>query len=268
MVGSADERLTSRRRKIRSSIGILVIVGFFGFGWLDRTEEASLTFGDLRRIVVISDAGPVEVASGEENRAHHVDSFMLRGPTIELATDDDEAVFRVRCETSWPCRATTSIEVKPGTELLVIATGGTVQVSSFSGDLTVFASAGEVLLGPVAGSARVVSDDGDVAGFGLSLDELTVEVDDAELDLEFAQSPASVVLTSDRGSVDLSLPDTGYDLRLPEPDERDAAIDLQLRADATDASSASAQTTETTDEGPGTVAIRANGTITVRPFEE
>ncbi len=202
---------------------------------------------------MVSDAGPVVVTSGDENRASHTDSFLIRRPTIELATDGDEAVLRVLCDTMWPCRATTTIEVQPGTELLVIAADGTVQISSFSGDLTVFSDHDDVYLGPVSGSARVVSATGNVAGFGLQLDQLTVELDDAAMDLEFAASPETVVLTNDRGVVDLVVPDTGYDLMVFTEDELADQVDLQVGTDP---------------NTPATVSIRSGGAVRVLPFVE
>lgn len=253
MVGSVQARENRRRRILRWGIGTVLLVLFFGFGWLDRTEEAGLSFGDRRRIVVVSDAGPVVVRSGEENRARHVDSFLLRGPTVELATDDDEAVFRIRCDTAWPCRATTEVQVRPDVELVVISSGGTVLVSSFDGDLTVFADHDDVNLGPVSGSARVVSGTGDVAGFGLALDQLTVEVDSASMGLEFATTPASVVLTNERGLVDLALPDTGYDFTVITPDEVAERVDIGVAAAPSSGSS---------------VSIRSGGPVTVEPFVE
>ena len=226
---------------------------FFGFGWLDRTEDAELSFGDRRRIVVVSDAGPVSVVSGDENRARHVDSFLLRRPTIELGTDDDEAVFRIRCDTSWPCRANTEIEVVPGVELVIISTNGTVQITSFSGDLTVFSDHDDVYMGPVSGSARVVSTSGDIAGFGLGLEQLTVEVGDAEMDLEFALPPLSVVLNNSQGDVALWLPDSGYRLMVRTENESVEQVDIQVGVD---------------EASDATVSIRSGGAVTVLPFVE
>ncbi|MEZ5229475.1 MAG: hypothetical protein R2710_23280 [Acidimicrobiales bacterium] len=252
MAGSIEAKATRRRRILRGSIAAVLVV-FFGFGWLDRSDEASLSFGDRRRIVVVSDAGPVEVRSGTENRASHSDSFLVRRPTVELANDGDEAVFRVRCETRWPCRATTSIEVVPGTELVVIADAGAVQVHSFAGNLTVFSDRDDVLLGPIAGSARVVSATGDVAGFGLALEQLTVELDDASMALEFAAPPLTVVLTNDSGNVDLVVPDTGYDLTVVTDDDMADQVDVGVGAAA---------------ETGSTVSIRSGGPVTVSPFDQ
>ncbi len=230
-----------------------LLVLFVGFGWFDRSEEAGLSFGERRRLLVISDAGPVVVTTGGENRAHHRDSFLVRRPTVELATDGDEAVLRITCDTAWPCRATTTIEATPGIELVVIATGGTVQVSTFSGDLTVFADGGDVYLGPLSGSARVVSGTGDVDGFGLALDQLTVEVDRAAMNLEFAESPSTVVLTNEQGIVDLTVPDTGYDLTVFAEDDVADQVEIGVGADpSTDA----------------TVSIRSGGPVTVSPFDD
>ncbi len=252
MAGSAEAR-AGRRRSLRLTVVVVLAALFFGFGWLGRTDEASLGFGDRRRIVIVSDAGPVNVISGDENLASHIDSFLVRRPTIELATDDDEAVLRVLCDTRWPCRAATTIEVKPGTELLVISSGGTVQVSSFSGDLTVFSDHDDVYLGPLAGSARVVSATGDVVGFGLTLQQLTVQLDDAAMDLEFAASPESVVLTNERGVVDLVVPDTGYAVTVFTEDDLADLVDLQIGTDP---------------DTPSTVSIRSGGAVTVAPFVE
>ncbi len=253
MAGSVDSRLGRRRRPLTViGLGLLAIV-FFGFGWLDRGDDAALSFEDRRRIMIVSDAGPVTITSGDENRASHTDSFLIRRPTIELATDDDEAIFRIRCETAWPCRSTTEVEVKPGVELVVIATGGIVQVNSFSGDLTIFSEHDDVYLGPVSGSARVVSATGDVAGFGLELEALPVEVDHSDIDLDFVESPRTVVLTNDEGTVDLDLPDTGYDLSVRTADELADQVEIGVGADSSTGA---------------TVSIRSGGAVTVSPGEE
>lgn len=235
------------------TIGVLVIGVFLALGWADRSDVGTIDTGLVGRMLVISDAGPVEVTRGEQNRVTHSDSWLVRPPQIEVVADDDEAVVRIRCRTSWPCRSAVKVETRPGVELVVIAADGGVQLESFEGALTVFADQGEIVAGPLVGSARLVNGSAGVRGFGLGLTELTVDVDEAPIDVQFAQSPSSVVLSSAEGPIRLEVPDTGYQFTIRTPEDSVDDVDISLIS---------------TDTSDAQISIRTDGPITVVPFAE
>lgn len=237
------------------AVGLIItlVALFFLIGWMDRSRVVENEFGTPRRAFVVSDAGPVSVTTGTTVRVTQYDSWLLSQPLIEQGVDDDEVVLRVSCPGSFPCRSRLSIEVPPGTELVVIATGGPVQLDGFEGDLTVFASGNDINLGPVRGSARIVSDTGDVAGHGMGLGALTVEVDRASMDLEFARAPESVILTAASGVIRLAVPDEGYRLAIRPEENQEERVRTEIEVD---------------ERAEETIAIRSEGTIAVVPFEE
>ncbi len=252
MTRPVADRSSRNRRRTLQGLGVALVATFFVFGWLDRSALETVDLGAARRIVVISDAGPVGVTVGETNQLDHGDSWLVQRPTFELDRDDDEVVVRLRCDTAWPCRSAAAVRVVSGTELVVVADGGTVTVERFDGELTVFAGHDQVALGPVRGSARVVAGSGDVLGNGLGLGQLTVEVDRAEIDLEFAESPQSVVITSAEGPVRLRVPDTGYDVAVRVGEDR--VDDVAIGVDAVPGADAM-------------ISIRGSGPVVVDPFE-
>ncbi len=253
MAERGDERSAARRRRGLRGMALGVVVLFFVLGWSDRSRTGEFALGDIRRVVVVTDAGPIEVRTGSVNRVRHADTWLLRGPEVESILDQDEAVIRVRCRTSFPCRSSVWIETVPGVELVVISADDVVTAPTFDGALTVFSGDSDVALGPIKGSARVVTGRGDVSADGLELAELTVEVDRSRIDVEFAASPASVVLTSARGPVRLAVPDTGYQISIRAAEERTDEVDVQVAS---------------VEESESQIAILSEGTVEVVAFEE
>ncbi len=251
MIRPVADRSSRNRRRVLLGLGIAAVSLFFVFGWFDRSALETVDLGSTRRIVVISDAGPVRVTEAGANQVDHRDSWLIHRPTVELGRDDDEVIVRLRCDTSWPCRSAASVRVVPGIELVVIANNGTVTVERFDGALTVFADHDQVALGPIRGSARVVAGTGDISGAGMALGQLSVDVDRASIDLEFSQPPQSVVVTSAEGPVRLSVPDTGYDVAVRVVEDRVDDVEIGV------ASVAGAD---------AIISIRGSGPVVVEPF--
>lgn len=200
-----------RRRSLL--VGLALTVFLVG-GWLDRSEIGQQSLGATRRLLVISDAGPVVVTTGSAITVTHRDSWLLSRPEIEIAEGPNETVVRTRCTGFTPCRSTLSVTVPAGIELVVVASQGGAHIEDFEGQVTVFSGStdGLVTLGPLSGTARVVAGGGTVEGFGLSLGELDVEVVDARVRLEFVQAPSALSIRGGRGSTELSLPVDEYEV--------------------------------------------------------
>jgi hypothetical protein len=247
-----EARRSGTRSRLLRGAGLFVVVAFFVFGWSDRSTVEVIELGAPRRVIVVSDAGPVVVRTSDSNRVTHSDSWVVRGPTVDLGSDQDESVVRIRCVTRFPCRSATTVDLVPGVELVVISLRDAVDVASFDGALTVFSEGGDVVLGPLRGSARVVSAAGRIDGFGLRATELTVEVDRAAIDLQFDSAPTSVVLTSVAGPIRLETPDTGYDVMVRTGPANANRVDVEV-ANVPGAAS--------------TVSIRSDGPVSILPFE-
>lgn len=207
-----DEPQSSRRR-------LWILAGFcfslfFLSGWFDQSIEQTLEVDAPTRLVIVSDAGPVGVSSIEAGQAAAItrrDSWLFSEPRFETVESVGETVVRVTCPGRFPCRSALHAEVPVGTEVIVVATTGVVDVQSHTGSLTVYSSASDgVVLGPVGGSARIVSRGGPISGFHLALDDLDVEADQSPVRISFSASPMSVRVSGSEELVQIAVPQRFY----------------------------------------------------------
>lgn len=211
-----------RRRFIRW-LGLAILIAFFVAGWSDQSAEETLEFAAAQRLMVVTNAGPVEVLTGQTLQVTHADSWLGSRPEIESAAVGGEAVVRVRCEGIMPCRSALTIEAPPGAEVVVVSEDDLVNLTQFDGSVTVYSRRGGVSLGAVSGSAKIVSLDGDVIGTGMELDTVTVAAEHSAIAMSFAAAPQSVVITGGSASVELYVPDVGYSVSVRQPDGADSS---------------------------------------------
>ncbi|MEZ5342602.1 MAG: hypothetical protein R2706_14490 [Acidimicrobiales bacterium] len=171
------------------------------------------------RVLIVTSAGPIEVASGDTNTLTRNESWLFSPPQVESASDDDEVVIRVTCEGRMPCRSALTLTVMPGTEVVVIATGGTVLATGLAGDVTIYDGYGDTVLGALSGSVKVVSDRGRVAGSGLSVSELDVSTVSSEVALSFTALPERVLVVTGREATRIRLPEGDVVLAITSPEE-------------------------------------------------
>ena len=227
MPSAADEP-TSRPHWLWIIVGFAVSL-FFLFGWFDQSLQATLSVDTPTRLVIVSDAGRVELSSipvGEATIIERRDSWLFSEPRFEMAEADGEAMVRVSCPGRFPCRSDLRAEVPVGTEVVVVATRGVVDVRGHDGSLSIYTSSTDgVVLGPIAGSARILSSDGPVNGFHLALDDLEVAVQQSSVRVSFARSPSSVVVSGSENLVQIGLPQRFYRVDV-ETDSASVIVDV------------------------------------------
>jgi hypothetical protein len=144
---------------------------------------------------------------------------LLSPPELEISADPAETVVRIRCAGFLPCRSTLEVTVPPDTDLVVVVAEGAAHIESFSGRLTVFAASREapVTLGPITGTARVVSAGDQVKGHGPGLDELEIDAVDARIGIDHSRPPKALRIAAGEGAVNLRLPPEAYDVIVETP---------------------------------------------------
>ena len=223
----SNEDPTSHPRRRRWRALTFLISLLFVLGWIDRSAVDTVDLSQPTRLLVVSDAGPVDVVDGNVVSLEHRDSWIFSRPRIEVVERDGQAVVRATCPGRFPCRSALMVTTPPGVEVVVVATAGVVQIDGFSGQLTVFSSGDGVLLGSSSGSARVVARNGAVTGFGLAFGQLDVEVENAGVDLSYRVPPESVLIRADDAKVDLSLPQVRYRLSV---ETSSTQVDVDMRS--------------------------------------
>lgn len=208
------------RRWRRWVIVLLALVGSLVVGttWFGSSTRTVETFPDANRILLVNDAGPVRVrsmasfdgvldqsvsAAGIIVRSSQ--SWLVRSPRIESATEGQSMVVRATCPTRLPCRVAVEIFVPPGIQLSVVAARDMVQVDNFDGALSIFAGEEGVVLGSVSGSTSIVSD-GPVRGGTLGPTELTIEVVDDPVELTYIDPPMLLSVSAGTRGVLISVP--------------------------------------------------------------
>lgn len=253
-----DELAMRRRRRGVIALGLLVTV-VFGTTWLASSRTAIHDVGTTSELIIINDAGPVRVrsltdydgADGELGSGGAVirtsESWLLRGPKVEMLTEGNTSAFRITCPNRLPCRATAEVFVPSGVSLSIVAANDVVEVDSFSGAMSIFAGEGGVALGAVDGSVSIASE-GPVNGATLGPSQLTVEVVDGDVSLRYEDAPTVLAIVGGEGDILVELP----------PNE-DYAIDVQAETVE--------QEIESDAEAERLVSVRSRGAVSVRPTD-
>lgn len=238
---------TDRRRfRWRWVFGV-VVFGALVVGLADRSETAVIDIGSPQRLVVVNSAGPIEVrATTEAASVEHRDSWIISRPILEQSVVDSDVVVRLSCPGRGPCRSSAIVLAPAGVELVVVSSG-VVTVSSFDGALTVLAENGNVALGPISGSARIVAHQ-DVIGTALATTDFDVSTVDGELLLDFAVAPERALLVGSTKPIVAAFPDDRvYDVTV-EAAGGDVIVEVPEPP---------------SDEEPVTVVARTAGPVTI-----
>ncbi len=216
------DHATARRRRVwrivAYTLGLMVLLYCMSV-WFSRSVTEQVELGEAVEIVVIVESGDVKINGDPKTvagTAMVAQSWTWRAPVLETASDGVTALVRVRCPSSFPCRASVDIDVHSDTEVTVVAPGGNVLVSGIDAAVTVQAGEG-VALGPLGGSARVVNPYGELIGAGLRLRELQVRAGHDRVDLDFSVAPDVVDIVATDAPVHVALPDqVTYLISVPE----------------------------------------------------
>lgn len=218
MAKRRDQPRRSRLRLAAGAVAGLAVLAMASSSWIDRSDTNRLEIPAVGRVLIISNAGPVEVRNGEANQLTSNESWLLNRPKTESLGDSDEVVVRVTCEGRLPCRSSTVLTVLPGTEVVVVATKGSVLVDRMDGSLTIYDGHGDTLLGALTGSVKVVSESGRVSGNGLSVSQIDVSTVSSEVALEFQTLPERVLVVTGPESTRLRLPEGDVTLMVTSPE--------------------------------------------------
>ncbi len=246
----AKRRDQPRRSRLRLAAGAVVglaVLAMASSSWIDRSDTNRLEIPVVGRVLLVSNAGPVEVRNGDMNQLMTNESWLLNRPKIESLGDNDEVVVRVTCEGRLPCRSSTVLTVLPGTEVVVVATEGPVLVDRMDGDLTIYDGYGDTLLGALTGSVKVVSESGRVSGNGLSVSQIDVSTVSSEVALEFQTLPERVLVVTGPEATRLRLPEGDVTLMVTSPEN------LQNFE------------VESVPGSASEITIRSNGPVTITP---
>lgn len=248
---------SKRRRWWLAALGLVLLV-VVGSTWLASDRSSVYDVGVSPEVLIINDAGPVRVRSLESYDGddevvsggvivRSSESWLLRGPRIEMLTEGDASAFRITCPSRLPCRASVEVFVPAGVALSIVAANDLVQVDAFDGAMSIFAGDGGVVLGTVAGSVSITSN-GSVTGTSLGPSELTIAVVEGDVSLAYLDAPTVLAVRSGDGTVSVELP----------PDE-DYAIDVQA-----DESTIGVESDAAADR---LVSVRSDGSVSIQPYD-
>ena len=229
------------------TVGVLLVVFLAATTWLGRSERVELALPPVGRVLIVSNAGPVELRNGQANTFVGNESWLFNRPVIETLADGDEVVVRVTCGGSMPCRSASTLTVTAGTEVVVVSTAGPVLVAKFGGDVTVYDGYGDTALGAVTGSVKVVSEKGGVFGSGLAVSRIDVSTVSSEVALDFLILPERVLVVTGPEATRLRLPEGEVSLSIDSPEELQ---NLEI---------------DSTAGAPTEIVIRSEGPVSVTP---
>jgi hypothetical protein len=217
---TAPRRRPPGRRRVRPLAVVIALVGLvvvavFAVGWLERSETDRVELGTPSRVVVVSEAGPLEVAEAEGTAALEVAaSYLVLGPEVDTIVEVDRTVVVVRCPGWTPCRTASRLEVPPGTIVEAVVVDDVVNVGPFSGELHLTVEDGHVAVGPVSGPLVVLTGSASVRATDLRTDTATIRSVSGPVDVTARVAPVSLTIEAVTSPVRLRLPAGPYHLAL------------------------------------------------------
>src|SRR3954454_12264844 len=152
-----------------------------------KSEQFPIT-EPVRKLVVASDAGDVEVAASATKRVivRQTTHWVTGSPTPERTVAGGVLRLADGCKRGWPIfRCDTSYRIEVPRDLAVDA----------------HADAGDVRVRGVRGSVALASDAGDVDATGLTSTRVQASSDAGDVQLGFATAPTSIDAQTDAGNV-------------------------------------------------------------------
>jgi hypothetical protein len=208
------------------AVTVAVLLGAGSVAWRtwlspERTVEHRQTYRQpVSRVEFISDVGDLTVLAGEPGAVtveRQLTSTSRNRPTVDEALTGQTLQITGRCPSNgWrfglgsECRIHYVLLVPPDTSLEVRTDAGDVRVKDLTGEVRITVAAGDVTAEHLAGPLLVRSDSGDIRGIGLRTATTDLETSAGDIDLSFAQTPATVSVVADAGDVVIGLPDGTY----------------------------------------------------------
>lgn len=218
------------RTKILTIAGLITLaLLLMGTAWLQRTDERTVSLGPSGPYRVRSTTGPIEVTQADRPEVGYRSSWLIKGPTASLEAND----LVLRCSTRFPCRAAAVVGLPLGGEqhqIELSTEDDDLVVNDFTGRLTAATTGdGDIVLGPISGSAVATTEEGSVFGYGLQLRQIDVETETGPVELDFLNRPERVSVQSGPEPVRITLPPGDYAVTVSGSD---IAINVGQAADA------------------------------------
>lgn len=193
------------RRILRACLPVALLPAAMGSNCglaLDFTETYLVT-DPIDRITLDVDGGVVDAVAYERPALlikRHTFGFESNLGPADFTVEDGVAAFRAHCKGRGKCSFDHMFEMPYGIALELTMTTALVSVGYLDADLT------------------ATFDDGFVHGVRLQVPQLEVTAHDADIELDYAAAPASIVIELDRGDVALELPPGSYQCALDSDD--------------------------------------------------
>jgi hypothetical protein len=219
--------------------GTLQIVAAFS---LRETDEPVAFAGPVRRVVVVIDAGAVEIQGGDRatvTGTRHVNSGFAR-PHLDESVVGDTLWIRSGCGgfhmvSTW-CGVSYTLDVPRAVSVEARSSAGNVTVAGVDGDVEARSEAGVVRVTDVGGSVEAHSSAGRIEGSGLRGPVARAETSAGRVTLSFAAAPSEVTARSAAGNVEIEVPADGIAYRVEAHSTVSAAevtVPLDPRSDRT-----------------------------------
>lgn len=188
----------------------MVAAGLAGTAWLQGSERETIELNPSGPYRIRSTTGPVEVVAGDRAAVLYNKSWLISEPTATAETGD----LLLRCQTRWPCRASSTVllpqDPEAGTTLELFGDQDLL-ITDFDGTLMASATGdGDVVLGPIAGRVTAETERGAILGHGLRTTEMDLKTAEGVVELTFLDRPERVSIQSGAEAVTITLPPGDY----------------------------------------------------------
>ena len=215
------------------------------------TENLTFPAAGISVLEVDADNGSVEITGADVEEISVVAEVSdgLFGTRHDATVEGGTLQLQTTCPplSTW-CSVDYRVVVPRPVSVVLHATNH-VTVRDVTGYVRVDADNGRVDLARLGGDLAVNVDNGRLTAVGLRSPHVGVDADNGRIELDFAAAPAEVTASSDNGSVDIVVPDTGEAYRVDVRTDN-GSQDVGVRTDP---------------ESARAIVVRtSNGSVTVR----
>jgi hypothetical protein len=172
-----------------------------------RTSSYSLS-GQPRTLVVNAHVGSVRITGSDSGKVSVTERISFRGaaPSTTHRAAAGIVTLDSNCPALETCTVGYDITVPRTMTLRVTSNVGEISLRSLSGQVTVHTNAGNIDLGSISGPLEATGHAGVIRGQDVSSPRATLHSSAGTIDMAFTAAPATVIATSDIGSVTLRVP--------------------------------------------------------------
>lgn len=182
-----------------------------GSGPLSTESQSQVYEQKVVRIEFDTEAGDISVSSGDADRVTVDRKLRWRQnkPTFKEEWRGDTLHITADCVDEKDCTLDYTVRAPANVAIIAKSVAGDVSVRDLTGELELSNDAGDITVEGSRGRVSINGKAGAITGRSLRSSDVTVQSDAGDVNLTFAEAPATASVTLDSGDVKVAVPRAG-----------------------------------------------------------